>query len=75
MRILPSHPDFEKISEVWNMYAMAKNPHLFLGQQDLESYEIDDVLTELEFIMKTLLEERKSINLIRAVVSALDIKW
>lgn len=54
--ILPSHPDYETYNELWNQYAVAKNPQLFLNEFDLSETEHEKLLETLEGLMEDLLE-------------------
>lgn len=71
--ILPSNPNYEKINDLWNMYAIVKNPQMFFGEVDLEGYEIKEIEEQLEFLMEQILRQQ-SINLIHALFSA-GFEW
>lgn len=74
MNILPSSSSYEKINELWNMYAQIKNAHMYLGQKDLESYQINDITELLEIIMQDVLDGFP-VELIHSVSESVDILW
>lgn len=55
-RMLPSDPDYETYDNLWNLYAISKNPQIFVNENDLENYQIQDIMNVLENNMQDLLD-------------------
>ena len=56
MKILPSSPEFETYNELQTLLALAKNPHMYIGEVDLEPFEINEIVLLLEDIMQSILD-------------------
>lgn len=71
--VLPSSPHYEKINELWNMYALVKNSQMFFGDMDVDEVQRKDIEEQLEYLMEQVLRQQ-SIQLMYAVYSA-GFEW
>ena len=55
-RMLASNPEYETYNEIWNLYAIAKNPAMWMNENDLEMYDVLDIEDILFECMEELLE-------------------
>lgn len=62
-RILPSDPAYQAYHDLWNLYAIAVNPHVWMNEMDLADWELTDVRLELKQDMRTLLGEDQAVAL------------
>lgn len=56
MRIAPSDPRYPVFDELWNLNAIAENPHIWMGENDLEVCDRTEILDALEAQMEALLD-------------------
>jgi hypothetical protein len=55
-KLLASDPAYPVYNDLWNLFAIAKNPQVFFGDVDMEPFEIQELLEVLEDYMQALLE-------------------
>ena len=74
MKLLPSHPDYKSINELWNMYAIVCNPHIWKNDLDLEDYQLKEIKESLEHVMELVLEGF-SLTQLQKIAESLDVLW
>lgn len=56
MTLLSSSPSYPDINDLWQMYAIVKNPALFAVDNDLETWDIANVCAMLECAMQDCID-------------------
>lgn len=60
MKILPSDPFYKEINNIFNLYAIAKNPQMYFwgeDRMDVDDYMRNCIVSDLEENIRVLLED------------------
>lgn len=56
LRIMASDPGFGVVDDLWRLYAVLKNPQVWMNENDMDEVEMQEVLRTLETHMGDLVD-------------------